>query len=333
LSHFLQPGRRHLNDFLQAGSLACDIKRAAFAHLHVHFANVPATVGELVQSLCGIRFSVTAHAKDIYLTPPGELARKMRKATCVLTCTAYNQRYLAGLNHGDTPIHLAHHGIDAGRFGGATEQTAESDGEAPLILSVGRFCEKKGFEYLIAACQILKQRGREFRCLIIGYGELQEKLEKMISALGLAGCVSLPGRMTQGQLAALYPKSSMFVLPCLVTDNGDRDGIPNVMIEAMASRVPVISTNISGIAELVEDGKNGLLVEQRSAQQIAAAIENLLLQPALRKHMGNMGHEKVTAHFTLESSAARVFHILDGAMCGAQTDESLSAPRVVATAS
>jgi glycosyltransferase involved in cell wall biosynthesis len=257
----------------------------------------------------------------------------MRKATCVLTCTAYNQRYLASLDHGDTPIHLAHHGIDVGRFGAAPERTAESDGESPLILSVGRFCEKKGFEYLIAACQILKQRGREFRCLIIGYGELQEELEGMVSALNLTGCVSLPGRMTPGQLAALYPKASMFVLPCLVTDNGDRDGIPNVLIEAMASRVPVISTNISGIAELVEDGKNGLLVEQRSAQQIAAAIENLLLQPALRKHMGNMGHEKVTAHFTLESSAARVFHILDGAMCGAQTDESLSAPRVVATAS
>jgi glycosyltransferase involved in cell wall biosynthesis len=119
-------------------------------------------------------------------------------------------------------------------------------------LSVGRFCEKKGFEYLLQACRILKDRSRRFRCQIVRYGELQTKLEVMINDLGLGECVSLVEKMTQDGLATVYPEASIFVLPCLVTENGDRDGIPNVLIEAIASRTAVVSTAVSGISELVE---------------------------------------------------------------------------------
>lgn len=308
--YFGKPGKSRLKDFLQAGYLARLLDRGGFRHLHAHFANVPTTVAEVVHRLTGIPYSFTAHAKDIYLTPPAELARKIASATCVLTCTAYNQRYLEGLTRGETPVRLAYHGIDVGRFGPARPEIPPSKSEAPLILSVGRFCEKKGLEYLIEACGILKSLGHSFRCQIVGYGELHDRLEAKIANLNLGHCVSLVGRMTQDQVATLYPQASMFVLPCLVTDNGDRDGIPNVLIEAMASRTAVISTDVSGISELVQHKRNGLLVEERNARALAEAMETLLLWPGLRIRLAEKGRATVLSRFTLEASASHVHGIL-----------------------
>lgn len=329
--YFGKPGKSRLKDFLQAGYLARLLDRGGFDHLHAHFANVPTTVAEVVHRLTGIPYSFTAHAKDIYLTPPVELARKMAGATCVLTCTAYNQRYLADLAPDGTPVRLAYHGIDVGRFGAARARAPEPGTDVPLLLSVGRFCEKKGLEYLIEACRILADRGRSFRCQIVGYGELQGKLEAMIAELGLEGCVSLPGKMTQDQLAALYPRASLFVLPCLVTDNGDRDGIPNVLIEAMASGTPVISTSVSGISELVKHMENGLLTEQRNALAIADAMELLLVQPALRQRLAESGRETVLRRFTLEASAAHVHDILRSIFSPDQHHEPPATEAIAAT--
>ena len=308
--HFFKPGKSRLKDFLQAGYLAWVLRREAFDHLHVHFANVPASVAEVVQRFIGMPYSLTAHAKDIYLTPADELARKVRSAECVLTCTAYNQRYLAGLAAGHTPVRLAYHGIDLSRFGASSTPGSAMRNRPPLILSVGRFCEKKGFKYLIRACRILAHCGYSFQCQIVGYGELQEDLTAMIAAFGLERSVLLPGTMTQDQLAALYPEAKMFVLPCLITDNGDRDGIPNVLIEAMASGVPVISTDVSGISELVTNQENGLLVEQRNALVLAEAMERLLVRPDLCSRLAENGRKTVQQSFTLEASAQRVCEIL-----------------------
>jgi len=307
---FFKPGKSRLLDYLQSGYLAWVLRRDGFEHLHVHFANVPASVAEVVHRLIGIPYSLTAHAKDIYLTPAAELARKIEGAECVLTCTAHNQRYLADLASGRTPVRLAYHGVDVGRFGGRPPHATTAISERPLIVSVGRFCEKKGFEYLIRACRILADRGYRFSCQIVGYGELQNGLEKMIVDLGLEEFVELPGTMTQDQLAALYPRARMFVLPCLITGNGDRDGIPNVLIEAMASGTPVISTDVSGISELVQHMENGLLVEQRDARAIAEAMELLLVRSDLRSRLAHNGRETVRQGFTLEASALRVHDIL-----------------------
>jgi glycosyltransferase involved in cell wall biosynthesis len=308
--HFFKRGKSRLKDYLQAGYLAWVLRRNGFEHLHVHFANVPASVAEVVQRFIGIPYSLTAHAKDIYLTSAAELARKIEGAECVLTCTAHNQRYLAELAAGRTPVRLAYHGVDVSRFGGQSAHAPTATGERPLIVSVGRFCEKKGFEYLIRACRILADCGCPFHCQIVGYGELQNELERLIEDLGLQEFVELPGTMTQDQLAALYPRASMFVLPCLITGNGDRDGIPNVLIEAMASGVPVISTDVSGISELVRHQENGLLVEQRDADAIAEAMEFLLLHPDVRSRLARNGRETVLQRFTLEASALRVHDIL-----------------------
>jgi glycosyltransferase involved in cell wall biosynthesis len=149
-----------------------------------------------------------------------------------------------------------------------------------------------------------------FYCQIIGYGELQSKLEAMITNLDLSDCVSLPGRMTQERLIEVYRQASMFVLPCLVSDDGDRDGIPNVLIEAMISGVPVVSTNVSGISELVDHMENGLLVEQRDPEGLAAAMELLLERSDLRRRLAENGQNKVLRQFTQEGSARRVYEIL-----------------------
>lgn len=307
--HFGSDNDPRLKDFLQAGYLAWTLRWRKITHLHAHFANLPTTVAEIVQCLTGIRYSFTGHAKDVYLTPPAEMARKIKKAECVLTCTAFNHRYLAELAEQRKPVHLAHHGIDASRFHAIDKDSMGNTG-IPLILTVARLCEKKGLEYLIQACRILMNRGVAFQCQIVGYGPLENKLREMISSLDLQDKVSLLGKMTQDQLADLYPQANLFALPCLVLENGDRDGIPNVFFEAMASGVPVVSTDIEGVCELIEHRKNGLIVEQRNASALANAMQLLITTPGLRNELALSGRQTVLTNFTRQASAKHVYEIL-----------------------
>ncbi len=312
----MQQGDHWRKAFSQAVVLAHALMRGKFDHLHAHFANLPTSVAVVVNRLCGISYSFTAHAKDIYLTDPDELKRKIEDATCVLTCTGYNHRYLTDLSPGSTPIHLAYHGVDIGKFDSAS--CTEKSG-TPLILSVGRLCEKKGFPYLIRACRMLRDRGYQFQCRIIGYGELESELKALIAELDIADCVALLGKMAQDEVISVYQAASVFVLPCLVTDDGDRDGIPNVLMEAMVSRLPVISTGISGITELIEHMLDGVLVAERDVRGIADAMEMLLLQPQLRQRLGENGRTKVLGRFALDSSARRVHDILLQTVRGAHS--------------
>jgi glycosyltransferase involved in cell wall biosynthesis len=317
--HFSSGSSPRLKDFLQAGYLGRALIRGKFTHLHAHFANVPTTVAEIVKHLTGIGYSFTAHAKDVYLTPPSELARKIKEAECVLTCTAVNQRYLAGLADQGTPVRLAYHGVDVNRFRVLRSGNPPQNGEVPLILSVARLCEKKGLEFLIEACHILVDRGVAFQCRIVGYGPLEDKLQKMIASLALPDRVFLLGKMTQDRLAALYPKADLFVLPCLVLKNGDQDGIPNVLFEAMVCGVPIISTEIAGVRELIEHQKNGLLVEQRNSNALADAMELLIGSPELRNELARKGRQTVLQGFTRESSARNVYNIFSSMLDSAES--------------
>src|SRR6266446_8726084 len=321
--HFSSGNNPRLKDFLQAGYLGRALRRGKFTHLHAHFANVPTTVAEIVKHLTGIGYSFTAHAKDVYLTPPSELARKIKEAECVLTCTAVNQRYLAGLADHGTPVRLAYHGVDVSRFRALSSGDSPQNDGVPLILSVARLCEKKGLEFLIEACRILVDRGVAFQCRIVGYGPLEDKLQKMIASLALPDRVFLQGKMTQDQLAALYPRADLFVLPCLVLKNGDQDGIPNVLFEAMVCGVPIISTEIAGVCELIEHQKNGLLVEQRNSNALADAMELLIGSPELRNELARKGRQTVLASFTRESSARNVYNIFSSVLGSAQSSDIL----------
>ena len=315
--HFGSGNEPRLKDFLQAGYLAWTLRWRKIIHLHAHFANLPTTVAEIVQCLTGIRYSFTGHAKDVYLTPPAEMARKIKKAECVLTCTAFNHRYLAELAEQRTPVHLAHHGIDVSRFDGIDKDSVNA--EIPLILTVARFCEKKGLEYLIQACRILVDRGVAFRCQMVGYGPLENKLREMIASLDLQDKVSLLGKMTQDQLADLYAQSNLFALPCVVLENGDRDGIPNVLFEAMVSGVPVVSTDIEGVGELIEHRKNGLIVDQRDASALANAMQLLITTPGLRNELARSGRQTVLTNFTRQASAKHVYEILASVLDSAES--------------
>jgi glycosyltransferase involved in cell wall biosynthesis len=249
-----------------------------------------------------VSYSITAHAKDIYLTDNHALDRRMAKAEFVLICTDYNRRYLEQISTSRTSIHLAYHGLDIARFSPAP-RTGSPD-EIPLILSVGRFCEKKGFPYLLIACHLLKQVGMPFHCAIVGYGPLETSIREQINELGLKDHVTLVGKLTQDQLIEYYQAADLFVLPCLVTDNGDRDGIPNVLLEAM--EVPVVSTHISGISELVQSNHNGILVPEKDSLALAQALEALIRQPELRNTLGKAGRLTVLEKFGLTRNVGAV---------------------------
>ena len=308
VSHLRCSGRRRYFD--QALGLARELLTGEFTHLHAHFANEPTSVANLAHHLTGCPFSFTAHAKDIYLSDRADLATKMAAAEFVITCTGFNRNYLAEIAAPDAPIHVCYHGVDVSRFSCEPDVRRPDSVEPLQILSVGRFCEKKGFPYLLQACYRLKQRGRRFVCRIIGFGPLQHELEELIRALQLHDCVVLAGKMTQEKLIHEYRRADLFVLPCLVTDDGDRDGIPNVLVEAMAMRLPVVSTPVSGIGELVDQMQNGLLAAEKDSESLAAAMELLLEDPALRRRLGANGRRKVMEAFSVDRSTAKVRDLL-----------------------
>ncbi|NEQ46707.1 MAG: glycosyltransferase family 4 protein [Leptolyngbya sp. SIOISBB] len=301
-----RPEDRRLNEFLQGCYLARELEQLGIGHLHVHFANIPAATAEIVKQMSGIPFSMTAHAKDIYLTEVSALNRRLQTAEFTLTCTDYNRQYLTQIAGAECPIHLAYHGIDLARFTPPTKELSPAAPGPLQMLSVGRFCEKKGFPYLLMACHQLQEQGIDFRCRIVGYGPLQAALENQIEELGLGDRVTLVGKLTQTEVIAEYRRADVFVLPCQVTEDGDRDGIPNVLLEAMAMGLPVVSTAISGITELVEWGKNGLLVAEKDPPTLAAALAQLADDRALGRRLGLAGRRTVHQNFTLEQNVGQV---------------------------
>jgi len=292
--------------FLRSGYTAAACRRQRIRHLHAHFANAPATVARLVSVMCKIPYSFTTHAKDLYLTPQKVMRRRVASASFVLTCTRHNLEYLQSfLAEKDRhKVHLVYHGIDLAAFippaGNATAAASNAGIERqppPLILAVGRLVPKKGLDDLIAACALLKARGLEFRCAIVGRGPLHVKLESQISKLGLEDTVTLLGAMAHDRLITLYGQATLFVLSPHVTDDGDRDGIPNVLAEAMAAGLPVVSTRVSGIPELIEDGCSGLLVNPEDPAALADAAECLLLDPEKRRSLATAARRKMEGGF------------------------------------
>lgn len=291
-------------DFFQASFLARALVQNNTVHLHAHFINEPAGVAELAHRLSGVPYSITAHAKDICLSPKSELARKIAGAKFVVTCNDYNRRYLEALAVPQTPIVKIYHGLDVELF--SKNSAADRPPGVPLLLSVGRLRPKKGFAILLEACGLLKIGGHKFRCVIAGYGPLRDQLAARIDELGLGDTVALAGMVTQEEVIALYRQAQLFVLPCQVTADGDRDGIPNVLAEAMAMELPVVSTAVAGIPELIEHEHSGLLVRPEDPLQLAAAIARLLDQPRLRQELGKAGREIVCRLFATEKNSAEL---------------------------
>ncbi|HKF55886.1 MAG TPA: glycosyltransferase, partial [Blastocatellia bacterium] len=299
--------------FFEAAYLVDVLSRSPADHLHAHFASTPTRVALFAHRLSGIPYTFTAHAKDIFVSDLEAFRVKFEGARAVVTCTQYNRDFLSK-QFGplcDGKLHCIYHGLDISQFKFSLSRRDEA-GE-PVILSVARLVEKKGLEDLIIAADILRRRGRTFKVEIIGSGPLRDPLKAHAQRLGLADRVSLVGAQAHDAVCRAYQRASVFVLPCIVASNGDRDGIPNVLLEAMASGVPVVSTPVSGIPELIESGVNGILVPQHDARSLADAIEGLLASRELSERLVRAATTKLDSSFSLEASAEQLLAVFRGA--------------------
>jgi glycosyltransferase involved in cell wall biosynthesis len=288
---------------LQAGYLAQLLEGSNVERLHAHFAHGSTHVAMIASILSGLPFSFSAHARDIYCNDSPRLLReKIAAADFVVTCTQANQHHLRDMAASDgEKIQLGYHGVNVEKF--SRPSRVGEDDAVPVILSVGRLVEKKGFGDLLQACRLMKHRGLTFRCVIIGEGPLRPRLERRVAALGIGDIVSLPGACTQEDLVEHYRHATVLVLACKVLANGDRDGIPNVLLEAMASGLPVVSTSVSGIPELIESGETGLLVRPESRSELAAAIELLIRDRGLRERLATRARAEVEERFDTRERA------------------------------
>lgn len=303
-------GRRGMQgwrDFMHAGWLAGQLRADGVGHLHTHFISRPADVAELVARLAGLPFSISAHAKDIYLSDPHDLQRKLQAASFTVTCTAFNQQTLSAIAP-QAPVHRMYHGVDHTLFHPARRLPA---GSVPLIVSVGRLRAKKGLDTLVDACAVLRDRGQRFACEIVGYGEEQARLQAQIERLKLTGDVRLVGKLAREQVIERYARAAVYVQPSRIAADGDRDGIPNVLLEAMAMGLPVVASRVSGIPELVDHERNGLLVEPDEAPALADAIDRLLHQPALCTAVACDARRTVTRQFDNDHNLLQLCALLE----------------------
>jgi glycosyltransferase involved in cell wall biosynthesis len=294
----LAPRKVYIKEFLQAGWIADAVRREGdVTHLHGHFCHGVATITWFASRLSGLPFSFTAHAKDLYqreLNPGRLLERKLVAARFVATCTCANAQVLRARHPRPGEVHAIYHGLDTEWF--SPRPAAQADAQ-PLILAVGRLVEKKGFDRLIEACALLRQRGAPFRCLIVGEdGSAGAGLRAQIAALGLGMQVQLQGAVAQDALRDIYRQARVFALPCRVMEDGDRDGFPNVLAEAMAMGVPVVTTPISGIPEMIDNGVHGLLVGG-SAASLADALERVLGNARLHAALAQAARERICERF------------------------------------
>ncbi|HEU5414432.1 MAG TPA: glycosyltransferase [Candidatus Angelobacter sp.] len=305
------PRKVYAKEFLQGVMLADLLEQAGdVSHIHGHYCHGATTVTWFASMMTKLPFSFTAHAKDIYLpslNPAGLLRRKMDAARFVITCTDANRDYLENLGS-KTPVHCVYHGLNAELCNIMKEQPAlrETNGHF-RVLGVGRLIPKKGFDILVKACAILHKKRVLFEAIIVAEGgEHEKEIRRLIAANGLENNVLLPGPMSQSQLFSEYQKASAFCLPCRVLENGDRDGIPNVLMEAMAVGVPVVSTPISGIPELIDDGVNGLLVPSEDPVALAEAFLRLTGNSGLAANLSRNGRETIQSRFNGDTLAARM---------------------------
>jgi glycosyltransferase involved in cell wall biosynthesis len=291
--------RSDYSAWLQAAMVAPFLKSLGIDHIHAHFATSATTAALALSTMTGIPFSFTAHAKDIYhdSVDAKALAEKIQRARFVITVSEFNQRYLQELlvAEGKSGRDLRlYNGIDLKRF-----RPCEGDKDPDLLVGVGRLIQKKGFAYLVQACKILKEQGRRFRCAIIGEGDERISLEQRIAHDALQHEVSLLGARTQAEVMQLVQTAAAFVLPCVVGDDGNRDGLPTVLLEAMALGVPVVSTAVTGIPEIIDTGHTGLLVEEKNPHALARAMATLLDSAPLRQRLREAALQKVCNDFDL----------------------------------
>lgn len=290
------------SDVYQAMALAQLVRQRGIEHLHAHFATSATAVARMAAAIAGVPFSFTAHAKDIFHedVDPADLRGKIAAAARVITVSDFNLRHLRSqFPDASQRVMRIFNGLDLSDF-----QYASPAVRAPRILAVGRLVEKKGFADLIQACAMLAARGIGFECEIIGEGEEEGKLSRLIAQLEVQKRVRLVGPKCRADVVRAMQSAVALVAPCVVGDDGNRDGLPTVLLEAMALGTPCISTHVTGVPELVRHEQTGLLVAQRAPCDLADAIVRLLVESSLRVELASNARRLIESEFDIHRNAA-----------------------------
>lgn len=285
------------------------MRRRGVQHVHAHFANHPATAAWIIHATTGLPYSFTGHGADLQVDQH-MLRRKVRDAHAVVTISEYNRAFIArhtGLDQ--DRVTVIHCGVDTVHFTPRRAATSSAS-RALRLLCIGTFYEVKGHRYLLEACRILIDRGRRLTLDLIGEGPDEAELRALVAARGLTDSVSFAGPRTRDEIVQALGNADLLVVPSVPTESGRREGIPVVLMEAMASGVPVIASNISGIPELVEHDRSGLLVEPRDPDAIADAVDRILHEPGLAERLSIGGRSRVEAAFDLQANATRLRGVL-----------------------
>lgn len=296
--------RNRLRRFGQAAVLAAEWPDGA-DWLHAHFIHTPASVAGYASLLTGIPWSCSAHAKDIWVSADWDLTEKLSAMQWVVTCTRAGFERLHHLDAAKGNVHLSYHGLDLKRFGVFTGTPSGANGSDPAnpvrILTVGRAVEKKGFDVLLQALHRLPQ-DLHWRLDHVGGGEKLGALGELAEQLGLAERITWNGPLDQAEVLQLYRRSDIFALACRIAADGDRDGLPNVLVEASSQHLMSLSTNISGVPELLEDGRTGMIVPSEDPHAFAIALESAIRDPMLRHRLGVAAEARVRQDFNFHDS-------------------------------
>ena len=304
------PTPNRVRRFGQALILATELPADA-KHLHAHFLHTPASVARYAALILGLGWTVSAHAKDIWTLPAWEKRTKLGDAGWVVTCTKAAREHLASFALARDAIWVCYHGFDLARFPLSPRASTNNDGSDPgdpiVLLSVGRAVAKKGYDDLLAALALLPT-DLEWRFVHIGGGALQAPLMRQAESLRLAHRIEWRGPQAQPEILAAYRQADLFVLASKVSEDGDRDGVPNVLVEAQSQRLACISTKTSAIPELIQDGLTGVLTPPGDPAALARAIAVLMRDPGRRALLGAAGEEHVRRCFSMEPGIDALAH-------------------------
>ena len=290
-------------DFLrlyQAVYVGLHLQQMGIRHVHAHFAGMAARTAFWINRFFPIPFSFTAHANDIFAPRNFEIGldKLVDKAGVVVTETDYAEKFLQNqFPDRAGRIHRIYNGLNFAEF-----KRADFPSNPPMIIAVGRLIAKKGFADLIQACVLLMERRRSFRCEIIGDGPLENELRGQIHQLGLQDRVALPGAKSQHEIRKHLAAANVFVLPSVIDPDGGMDNLPTVIMEAMATGLPVVSTAIGGIPEMVIHNETGFLVKPRNATELAGAIDRMIVDLAMAKRFGQAGYARAQKLFSIEKN-------------------------------
>jgi len=304
---FRDPTPNRVRRFGQAMVLATEMP-PEIRHLYAHFIHTPGSVTRYAALMKEISWSVSAHAKDIWTLPKWELSEKLDDCSWAVTCTNANRDYLDTLAPAEK-VHLVYHGLDFKRFPKTERSEIVDSTETPvIILSVGRAVIKKGYDVLLSALADLP-KDINWRFVHIGGGPLRDKLKALANQKGISERTKWMGAKSQDDVIAAYREADIFVLASRIADDGDRDGLPNVLMEAQSLGVACISTTVSAIPELITNERTGLLVPPESPSEMTAALETLCRDPELRRSMADAGMKRVRTEFKLDKGIEKLLNL------------------------